>query len=127
MHALRMERDMHSCLTMATTDSVQLVLIVQLLRWMAAHLQEKLPRSSTTTFFGWAKATRCLYRPYQSLMNGPGSCCVRVCVWGGGGGGGGGGGVRISYLQGAAFLTFSVFLVWSSCASSLMPMGHRLR
>ena len=74
----------HRCLTMATTDSVQLVLMVQLLRWMAAHLQEKLPRSSTTTFFGWAKATRCLYRPYQSLMNGPGSCCGRV--FGGGGG-----------------------------------------
>jgi len=65
---------------MATTDSVQLVLMVPLMRWRAAHLQEKLPRSSTTTFFGWARATRCLYSPYQSLMNGPGSCYVCACV-----------------------------------------------
>ncbi len=57
-------------LTAATTDSQLPVLTVDLCRWTAAHLKEKLPISMMATFCGWTIPTLCLYRPYQSLRKG---------------------------------------------------------
>ena len=62
-------------LTSATTLSMVMVLTMDWSRSTTAHLQEKLPRSTTMTWAGESIFARCLNRPYQSLMNGGGAVC----------------------------------------------------
>lgn len=63
---------------MATTLSIVCVLMVDLFLLTTAHLQEKLPRSTTITLARERTLILCLYSPYQSLMNGGGGSCTVV-------------------------------------------------
>ena len=98
----------HIPFTLAMTDSLDQVAMVDFLRLSTAHLKLWLPGSTTITFLGCLISTLCLYRPYQSFKKGPGSlrccgcwccCCVPPCPG--------------SCLQ-----------VGTTCASRDIPMGH---